>query len=99
MSWDQSLPHGRLMITLNFQQTAAEPVSPLPLVVWHRLLCHALVNGIPDEGLAEVFESLHDAWRFYRSKPSAPRLLETVHEGPARIVEVWEPPVFQATEE
>lgn len=86
-------------MTLSFQQTAAEPELPLPLAIWHRLLCHALVNGIPDAGLPEVFENLQDAWRFYRSKPFARPLLEKVHEGPARIAEVWEPPVFQATEE
>jgi hypothetical protein len=99
MHWNQQVPQGRLMYTLTFQQTAAEPELPLPIETWQRILCHAILNRIPDAGLQEVFENLRDAWEFYTLKPSAPPLLETTYEGPARMGEVWEPPVYQASEE
>ncbi|HUY35279.1 MAG TPA: hypothetical protein VMV69_21220 [Pirellulales bacterium] len=87
------------MHTMSFQQTAAEPEFPLPLAALQRFLCHVLVNQIPDEGLGEVCENLRDAWDFYKSRPPAPALLESVREEPARFAGTYERPVFQATEE
>ena len=99
MHWSQQVPQGRLMYTLTFQQTAAEPEIPLPLEAWQRILCHALLNRIPDEGLDEVLENLREAWQFYTFKPSGTRRLEAIQEGPARLGETCVRPVFQAAEE
>ena len=71
----------------------------LPEPILKRLLCHALVQLIPDEGLSEMMGSLSDMNVFYRlpravSPPALPG-----RSIPVRITGSYVEPVYPVTEE
>jgi hypothetical protein len=73
--------------------------TELPEPILKRLLCHALLQRLPDEGLDEAVESLLTMNEFYRlpsyvPPPPLPRKSTPVRMGPGYVR-----PVFPVTEE
>src|SRR5487761_1194066 len=54
LSWKDDNGYLIHTVLLNVQQTAAEPETPLPASAWQRLLCHAAVSRIPEQGLPDA---------------------------------------------
>lgn len=63
-----------------------------------RLLCHALVQHLPDVAFGEALETLTGMYEFYREVPAlpAPPLLRSVK---AKITGSYTAPVFPIMEE
>jgi hypothetical protein len=65
-----------------------------------RLLCHVLIQHLPEEGLSEAFESLSDMYTFYlMPAPPMKTLAEPAKTGRGRISEAVVRPVFPISEE
>ena len=64
-----------------------------------RLLCHLLLQRMPDEGLKEAIESLSGMCEFYRLPAGSPKPLPAPKSVRARITGSYVAPVFPATEE
>ena len=54
----------------------------IPLSLVPRMLCHAIVNRLPDEGLPELCETLGHMFEFYSSRRPAERL---IHEEATKV--------------
>ena len=69
LGWEQLLPGARVAHEIRFhlQETAARPEYSRLLL--SRLLCHYLINRIPDKGIPELFESVGRIYRFYSTAP------------------------------
>jgi hypothetical protein len=86
-----------LLVGLHLFDTTDAVEIPEPLL--SRLLCHALVQMLPEAGLPEAVESLSDMVQFYQNPPPAYRLLP---HGPSVPIQIGPPvvrPVFPVTEE
>lgn len=86
-----------LLVGLHMFGTSDAVEIPAPLMA--RLLCHALVQKLPESGLAEATESLSEMVKFYLSAPSPCRVLPhsapiNAEWGQARVRQV-----FPVTEE
>lgn len=64
-----------------------------------RLLCHALLQRLPDEGLAEAMQSLADMNEFYRLPRFVPPQPLPQKSIPVRIGETILAPVYPVTED
>ena len=63
--------------------TGSEPAYAPEMI--QRVYAHMLIDGIPNVGLAETIESLHQISEFYPSSPPVPLRPRTI-AGQARIV-------------
>lgn len=87
------------LFALSFHLFGTADTTELPEAVLKRLLCHALLQWLPDEGLDEAAESLFHMNEFYRlpryvPPPPLPRKSVPVRMGKAIIA-----PVYPVTEE
>lgn len=101
LDWTQETTGGaQIRHTIRFRQgTESEPDYSGALKV--RLLCHFLLNRIPDTGLAEVADSLGSILEYYsmvRERPTGPKTLaeESIR---ARLGECFERPDFHLADE
>lgn len=82
---------------LELDETFAEPEHlMLPL---QRMLCHFMIDHLPDQALSELIESMADMHDFYEHRPPALQHLPERQYLPARVVDQYERPVFQVTED
>lgn len=68
LGWQQDVTGARFLHTVSipaYQATAKRPVWSEDLQI--RLLCHVLINRIPDKGLPELCESLGRMYEFYNT--------------------------------
>jgi hypothetical protein len=84
-------------MTIHFSGTSTEPGLPEP--VQARLICHLLLNQIPERGLAEALESLLEILRFHREP--VPRMMESAppESIPATLGAMYDRPPFHVTED
>jgi hypothetical protein len=90
---------GEALFALGLHLFGTSGTPELPEPILKRLLCHALLQRLPNEGLNEAVESLFHMNEFYRlphyvPPPSLPRKSLTVQMGPGYVR-----PVFPVTEE
>lgn len=90
---------GEALFALGLYLFGTFGTAELPEPILKRLLCHALLQRLPDEGLDEAAESLFNMNEFYRLPhyaPPPPLLGKslTVQMGPGYVR-----PVFPVTEE
>lgn len=64
-----------------------------------RIVCHALVDLMPEAALRETLESLKEAWEFYRLPPPPPALLPHTIRIPVTLGKTYERPDFHVVEE
>lgn len=64
----------------------------------YRLLCHALVQGLPDAAFAEAVESLSGMYEFYRHESPRPAIQKSPSVE-ARVTGGYTAPVFSVGEE
>lgn len=64
-----------------------------------RLLCHALLQRLPDEALSEAVQSLFDMNEFYHLPQSVAPLSLPQKSIPVRITGSYMEPVYPITEE
>ena len=99
VNWTQAVPGARFMHGV-FVPTTAE-VSSVPVPVLLRVLCHVIVNNIPDRGLPELFRCACDAYEFHAPQEwgSAALLPPSSRTVTARVRASYERPPFHAAEE
>ncbi|MHB1426292.1 MAG: hypothetical protein ACYC3I_24265 [Gemmataceae bacterium] len=93
------LPSGEALFVLGFHSFGTSGTAELPEPLLQRLLCHALLQCLPDEGLDEAVQSLGDMNEFYRlpryvPPPPLPRKSIPVRMGKPIIA-----PVYPVTED
>jgi len=64
-----------------------------------RLICHALIHRLPDQGLTEAVESLTGLYEFYTAPVEPPKPLLPHSRVKGRITGSHVRPVFPVTEE
>ncbi len=65
-----------------------------------RVVCHILVDEIPERGLGELYESLTGIYEFHLEQPAQPRpALASVRRVDATLGPRVEPPPFQYDDE
>lgn len=89
--WSHSVMFKQLDEGTNYQC-----VSPK---IIHRLLCHFLIDRIPDEGLPELVESVGGIYEFYQLPAPTPALLPQHRSVSGEISRSYERPPFQIEEE
>lgn len=100
LGWKQELTEGQLSHVFVFRPQETGLGNDLPLRLRLRLLCHYLLNQIPDEGLPELMESIAEIYEFHCSATStyAPPKLET-RSVRAKRGRVYERPEFSLADE
>ena len=73
-------------------------MAELPEPLLQRLLCHALLHLLPEEGLPEAMQSLVDMNEFYRLPRFVPPTLPQ-KSIPARMTGSYVEPVYPVTED
>jgi hypothetical protein len=63
------------------------------------LICHILLDLLPEAGLEEAFDSLLTAYEYHRLPATQPALPPTRKLLPARIARTFERPVVSVVEE
>lgn len=71
----------------------------LPELILKRLLCHALLQRLPEEGLDEAAESLFTMNEFYRLPRYVPPPALPRQSIPVRVGKTIIPPVYPVTED
>ncbi len=89
---------GETQFVLGFHLFGTSSMAELPEPLLQRLLCHALLHLLPDEGLPEAMQSLVDMNEFYRLPRFVPPPLPQ-KSIPVRIGPGYVRPVFPVTEE
>lgn len=64
-----------------------------------RLLCHVLVNRMPEDGLPELADSLRDMYEFHKSRMVAAGLPAPREEMRLQLAEIREREPFSISEE
>jgi hypothetical protein len=65
----------------------------------YRLLCHAMVQGLPEAAFGEAIESLVGMYDFYRDSNAIPALPVPLNAARAKITGSYVSPVFPVLEE
>lgn len=85
------------MVWFHGQETGSGPVlSDNDL---QRLLCHVLVNRMPEDGLPELAGSLRDMYEFYESRVVTAALPAPRREVHLELAEIREREPFSISEE
>lgn len=84
---------------MGFHLFGTSATAELPEAVLKRLLCHALLQHLPDEGLDEAVQSLFDMNEFYRLPRYVPPPPLPRKSIPVRIGEAIIAPVYPVTED
>jgi hypothetical protein len=90
---------GEARLVVGFHLFGTSGAAELPEPILQRLLCHALLQLLPDEGLAEAVESLSDMYEFYRLPRYVPPPSLPQKSIPVRITGSYVEPVYPVTEE
>ena len=64
VGWKQVVPGAEFAHRVTTTTQASEDAPSIVL----RVLCHVLINCLPEEGLPELYESLTDLHDFYKNK-------------------------------
>lgn len=80
-----------LLLWNSVMQETSEKSSD-PGLFFNRILCHLVVNRIPDEGIPDLIDSLKDVYQFHLNYAghSHVRQLETTGSIPAKIVSQYD---------
>ena len=99
MHWTQAVPGARFSHGVFFPTTAQAPAIPGPVLL--RVLCHIIVNNIPDRGLPELFKCASEAYEFHAEETAqgAPMLPSSTQTMSAEVRATYERPSFHAVEE
>lgn len=95
----QPIQSGESLFVLGFHLFGTSGIAELPEPMLQRLFCHALIQRLPDEGLAEAVQSLVDMNEFYRLPRFVPPPLLPQKSIPVRIGEAILAPVYPVTED
>jgi hypothetical protein len=87
------------MFVLGFHLFGTSGKVDLPEPILNRLLCHGLLQRLPDEALSEAMELLCGMYEFYRRPPSQPPALPAPMSIPVRMLPSVVRPVYPVTEE
>lgn len=87
------------MFVLGFHLLGTSGTVELPEPILKRLVCHALVQRLPEEGLDEAVQSLIDMNEFYRLPPYVPPPALPRKSIPVRMGPGYVRPVFPVMEE
>lgn len=90
---------GESLFVLGFHLFGTSGIAELPEPMVQRLLCHALIQRLPDEGLAEAMQSLTDTNEFYRLPRFVLPPLLPQKSIPVRITGSYVEPVYPVTED
>jgi hypothetical protein len=97
----QPIQSGESLFVFGFHLFGTSGSAELPEPMLQRLLCYALIQRLPDEGLAEAMQSLVDMNEFYRlPRFVSPQSLSLPQQSvPARITGSYVEPVYPVTED
>lgn len=84
-------------IRFHLQETAARPEYSLLLL--SRLLCHYLINRIPDKAIPELIESVGRIYRFYSAAPRTLPPSLPIPKITGKIERLYKRPDFHVDEE
>jgi len=96
LHWSRDIPGGEFAHQLRFYpvQTTVDPLEWCLAVA--RVVCHVLVDEIPERGLSELYESLSSMHQFYLEQPERrPAALPSVRQIDATVGRTMERPRFQ----
>ena len=95
LTWNPQVTGSHLShkIELPYLQTESGRLFPKNVIM--RVACHLAMDRIPDQGLAELAETLVEIHEFYSLETSAPPLLPEHHEHSATLGNVFERPEFR----
>lgn len=100
LQWHETTDAGRFDHVVSFRpHLETEGQWRVPRTFLPRILCHVIVNRLPDKGLPELCETLGQMFEFYAARqPTVERL---THEEPtnAYVVANEERPAFFVAEE
>ena len=87
MSWENVQPSARLIHFLTYHLDDTDTTAIDPWIFLKRVLCHYLVDQVPDGGLEEILGSLKSACDFYTMpQPPARRIVgRSVGAKPGRV--------------
>jgi hypothetical protein len=97
--WSRETGAGTLdhRVELRLDETAAQ--SEALVIPLQRMICHVLVDQLPDQGLGELVESLVGMVDFYAVRSTQPSLGAPARPARSRVLGHYERPVFQVTED
>lgn len=70
----------------------------LPLDAIRRVMCHVVLNRLPDRALSEVWQSLNEMAEFYSYEPRPRLMAGKGQQVEAAIVETVQRPAFSIDE-
>jgi hypothetical protein len=99
LGWTQSVPGALFRHGVIVPTTGDIPTIPTDVIL--RIVCHILVNNMPDRGLPELFRCAADAYEFHAPEEWSymnllPGGTETVA---AKVRAAYERPSFEVVEE
>lgn len=99
MRWTQAVPGAHFTHGVFFPTTAEIPAIPGSVLL--RILCHIIVNNMPDRGLPELFRCASEAYEFHAEGEAegAAMLPSTTQTVSAQVRATYERPSFHAVEE
>lgn len=100
-SWRYPTAEGKAFHSFTYLHEVTDKAQPsLPTALAIRIVCHMLVDHIPEAGLREILESLGTAYEFHRLQPTqAVAPLPQRVSVPIKRGKTYERPSFQAVEE
>lgn len=99
MRWTQAVPGAHFAHGVFFPTTPEVPAIPGPVLL--RVLCHIIVNNMPDRGLPELLRCASEAYEFHTEQeaPGAAMLPSSTQTVNAEVRATYERPSFHAVEE
>ncbi len=99
MHWTQAVPGAHFTHGVFVPTTDQVPAIPGPVLL--RVLCHIIVNNMPDRGLPELFRCACEAYEFHavEEAPGAAMLPSSAQTVSAKVRAAYERPSFHAVEE
>lgn len=97
LRWYQDVTGAQFAHAVSFEprNSQTEPTNYEPL--WLRVLCHVLVNRVPDDGLHEALESLSNIYEFHSTIAHRAASLASLPEATgtrAKLGESFQRPAF-----
>jgi hypothetical protein len=90
---------GEAMFVIGLHLFGTSGKLDLPGPILNRLLCHGLVQRLPEDALPEAVESLSEMYKFYRQPFLQQPVLPAPTSIPVRMGPAIVRPVFPVTEE
>ena len=98
VGWLQDIESGQLKHVVAFSPITTAGEYVLPLNAIRRVMCHLVLNRLPDRALPEVWESLNQMAEFYSYEPTRKLIAGEGQQLKAAIVGSRPRPVFTIDE-